>query len=136
MHEPTQQTTEEIPQEQPDIPSVTAQSVLDHVLALRVTAYDQDLLLSRLLTLENMIRTEIHFTDPLGTMTPETELIVQSPYSEVYEQYLLAQIDLMDMELEAYNAGMRLFTSTYGEYAARVRRDKRPDPGRQVSGYD
>lgn len=132
MHEQPQ----EIPQEQQAPCTLTAQSVLDHVLALRVTAYDQSLLLSRLLTLENMIRTEIHFLEPLGTMTPETELVAQSPYSEVYEQYLLAQIDLMDMELEAYNTGMRIFTSTYGEYAARVRRDIRPAPGKQVSGYD
>ena len=69
-------------------------------------------------------------------MTPETELLVQSPYSEIYEQYLLAQIDLLDMELTQYNMDMQIFHNTYGEYAARVRRDTRPDPGRQVRGYD
>ena len=132
MHEQTQ----EPPQEQSELYPITAQSVLDHVLALRVTAYDQSLLLARLQTLENMVLTEIHFKEPIKEITPETVLCTASPYNELYEQYLLAQIDLMDMELEAYNTGMRLFTSTYGEYAARVRRDRRPNPGKQVSGYD
>lgn len=125
---------ETIPKPEPVL--MTAEQVLDRVLSLRVTAYDQSLLLARLLTLENMIRTEIHFTDPLVSISPETELIAQSPYSEVYEQYLLAQIDLMDMETEQYNMGMQIFSSTYSEYAARVRRDTRPDPGKQVEGYD
>ncbi len=122
------------PQEQV-LCSITAQDVLNHVFALRVTAYDQSLLLRRLLTLENMILTEIHFKQPLAELAPETELIATTPYDEVYEQYLLAQIDLMDMELDAYNADMRMFTSTYGEYAARVRRDTRPQAGSQVTGY-
>lgn len=115
---------------------LTAGEVLDRVLALRVMAYDQSLLLARLLTLENMIRTEIHFIEPLGMMTPESELVAVSPYSELYEQYLLAQIDLMDMELTQYNMDMQVFTNTYSEYAARYRRDNLPSPGKQVSGYD
>lgn len=132
MYEKSQ---DDLPQE-PCFKPLSAQSVLNHVFALRVTAYDQSLLLTRLLTLENMIRTEIHFKEPLAEMTPETELLVQSPYSEIYEQYLLAQIDLLDMELTQYNMDMQIFHNTYGEYAARVRRDTRPDPGRQVRGYD
>lgn len=129
---------ESIPQEEilPEPVCLTVAEVLDRVLALRVTAYDQSLLLTRLLTLENMIRTEIHFKESLAEMTPETELLVQSPYSEIYEQYLLAQIDLLDMELTQYNMDMQIFHNTYGEYAARVRRDTRPDPGKQVRDYD
>ena len=114
---------------------ITAGEALERVLSLRVTAYDQSLLLRRLLTLENMILTEIHFKEPLAEISPETKLIAKTPYDEVYEQYLLAQIDLMDMELDAYNADMRMFTNTYDEYAARVRRDTRPDAGSQVTGY-
>ncbi len=129
------QTLDHLPQEQTFYP-ITAQDVLNHVLTLRVTTYDQSLLLRRLLTLENMIRTEIHFAEPLSELTPETELITQTPYQEVYEQYLLAQVDLMDMELEQYNMDMQVFTSTYGEYAARYRRDHLPKAGKQVSGYD
>ena len=126
----------EQPQTEPIETFLTAGEVLERVLSLRVTAYDQSLLLARLQTLENMVLTEIHFKEPIKEIAPQTVLCTASPYNELYEQYLLAQIDLMDMELEAYNTGMRLFTSTYGEYAARVRRDRRPNPGKQVSGYD
>lgn len=132
MHEQTQ----EPPQEQSELYPITAQSVLDHVLALRVTAYDQSLLLARLQTLENMVLTEIHFKEPIKEIAPQTVLCTASPYNELYEQYLLAQIDLMDMELAQYNLDMQVFTSTYSEYAARVRRDIRPAAGSQVSGYD
>lgn len=126
--------------EQPQTESIetflTAGEVLERVLSLRVTAYDQSLLLARLQTLENMVLTEIHFKEPIKEIAPETVLCTASPYHELYEQYLLAQIDLMDMELAQYNLDMQVFTSTYSEYAARVRRDIRPAAGSQVSGYD
>ena len=83
-----------------------------------------------------MVLTEIHFKEPIKEIAPETVLCTASPYHELYEQYLLAQIDLMDMELAQYNLDMQVFTSTYSEYAARVRRDIRPAAGSQVSGYD
>ena len=35
------------------------------MFSLRVTAYDQSLLLARLQTLENMVLTEIHFKEPI-----------------------------------------------------------------------
>ncbi len=124
------------PEPEPIQVLITAREALDHVLSLRVMAYDQSLLLRRLLTLENMILTEIHFKEPIKEIAPETVLCAASPYSELYEQYLLAQIDLMDMELEQYNMDMQVFTNTYSEYAARYRRDNLPMSGKQVSGYD
>lgn len=112
------------------------QEVLDRVSALRPAGADTSILLARLLSLENMIRTEIQFTDPIPALDREYELCAQSPYDEVYEQYLTAQIDLTDMEVEQYNQDMQLFNGTYSEYAARFRRDNRPEAGKQVTGYD
>ncbi len=115
---------------------LTAGEVLDRVQAIRIHAYDETTLLQRLHTLEAMLLTEVHFAEYPQTLERETLLCAELPYCEIYEQYLFAQLDLLDMELAQYNNGMQIFQNTYSEYAARVRREKRPAPGKQVTGYD
>lgn len=114
---------------------MTVQNVLDRVYELRPELYDDAGLLQKLLGLENMILTEIHFTHPLEDIGYGTHLVVSSPYDDIYEQYLLAQIDRNDMEIEQYNQDMQLFNGTYQEYAARYRRDNLPKQGPQVKNY-
>lgn len=62
------------------------------------------------------------FTDATDNIT---ELVVASPYSDVYFQYLAAQIDYNNQDFGLYNNSTAIFNKTLQDYSAFYRRNNR-----------
>lgn len=56
----------------------------------------------------------------------ETELLITSPYTEVYIAYLAAKIDMYSNDISSYNNNMQLFNAAYEEYVAWYNRKHMP----------
>lgn len=112
---------------------MTVREVFDRLYELRPAEYDESGLLARLTELENTIATEVHFEDPIAPLTMDSPLRVGGSYGSLYLYYLLAQIDLNDMEEARYAADAALYIDRYQEYAAWYRRSHRPAHGAQVT---
>lgn len=112
---------------------MTVRDVFDAVYELRPQSYDESGLLRRLTELENTVHTEIHGTDGLDApLTMDSTLCVGGSYGSMYLYFLLAQIDLNDMEQARYTADAAMYADRYTEYAAWYRRMHRPPAGEQV----
>lgn len=113
---------------------MTVQAVFDQLYELRPAGYDESGLLARLTELENTIATEVHFEEgPIAPLTRNSTLRVGGSYGSLYLYYLLAQIDLNDMEEARYAADAAMYADRYQEYAAWYRRTHRPAHGAQVT---
>lgn len=62
----------------------------------------------------------------------ETELLVGSPYDELYIHWLEAQIDWYNREIEGFNASNMMFESVYQQYKNAFNRDHMPLGRRKV----
>ena len=56
----------------------------------------------------------------------DTELLVPSPYSDIYLHYLFAQIDFNNAEYTRYNNAISMFNSKYIDFAAHYNRTHLP----------
>lgn len=56
----------------------------------------------------------------------EAVLLVPEPYAEMYVRWLEAQIDLANMETEAFNASNEVFESLYSEFRNAYNRSHMP----------
>ena len=59
----------------------------------------------------------------------EAELVVPFPYAELYDHYLMAQIDYMNGEMDHYNNCMVMYNMAVARYADWVNRTYRPIQG-------
>ena len=55
-----------------------------------------------------------------------TMLLIQDPYSEVYQWYLYMQIDLANQEMDKYNNSLALYETAWGANARRYNREHMP----------
>ena len=111
---------------------MTVQDIFSKLYELRPAGYDESGLLARLTELENTIATEVHGEDPIAPLTMDTPLRVGGSYGSVYLYFLLAQIDLNDMEDGRYAADAAMYADRYQEYAAWYRRTHTPGVGQKV----
>ncbi len=71
---------------------------------------------------------EASFTGYSEGTNQNTVLLVPEPYSQLYQWYLMAQIDLANQEINKYNNHISLFNSaylTYQDFANRTAAPKR-----------
>lgn len=61
-----------------------------------------------------------------ATMEPETELLVPSPYEELYLHFLCAQMSLGDGETESFNNDNTLFETLFSRFRNAYNRDHVP----------
>ena len=62
----------------------------------------------------------------------ETVLLVPEPYAEMYVRWLEAQIDLANMEMEAFNASNAIFESLYSEFRNAYNQSHRPKGAKKI----
>lgn len=61
-----------------------------------------------------------------GDTDTDTELLVESPYDEIYPFYLAAQIDLFNQEFDLYSNNKELYNNHYQTYVDYVHRTYPP----------
>jgi hypothetical protein len=103
---------------------IDAITQIDNLKPNNYTQEDKIVWLSRL---DEMIKKEIIDTHEDGEEivfegyneeTPvETELLVPSPYDEIYPRWLEAQIDYSNSEYGRFNNSMTMFNTSFGGYA-------------------
>ena len=59
-------------------------------------------------------------------MGPETELLVPSPYEELYLHFLCAQMSLGDGEIESFNSFIALFEALFSRFRNTWNREHLP----------
>ena len=58
---------------------------------------------------------------------PDTQLLAQAPYDEIYRFCLETHIDLVNQEYGKYNNSAALFTDAWGRLARAYHREHKPD---------
>lgn len=62
----------------------------------------------------------------------DTVLIVPEPYSKLYKEYLEAQIDYKNQEIDRYNNSMAMFNFSYQEFANYWNRTHMPISNQEI----
>lgn len=109
---------------------MTIQEAIDRVDRLKPNSFTHEQKVAWLSDLDGMVYRELICTHerPAGmeNMTFEgytegtpssTTLLVPAPYSDVYQHYLAAQIDLGNAELVKYNNDSTLYNNAYATYS-------------------
>ena len=103
---------------------------------LKPNSYTQDEKIKWLSTLDGIIKSEIIDTHEGGEGTVfkgyesdtslDTELLVPSPYCDLYIRYLEAQIDYANAEYGKYNNSMSMYNSAYSSFERYYNRTHMP----------
>lgn len=67
---------------------------------------------------------------------PDTELLVQAPFDELYRFYLEMHIDLANQEYDKYNNSAQLYANALSQYKRWYHREHRPRMPRQHLIFD
>lgn len=103
--------------------------------ALKPNSYSQEDKIKWLSTLDGIIKIEIIDThegadkvafNGYDMSSLETELLVPSPYDDIYIKWLEAQIDYNNSEIGKYNNSMAMYNSTYSTYERYYNRTHMP----------
>lgn len=104
---------------------MTKTEMIAMVRQLKANEYSDDVMLRWLDELEEKINCEIH-DKPLHTaytsFASAEQLVVPSPYDRVYWTYLIAMIDLMSGNKEAYELSNANYKEAYADYARYIKR--------------
>ena len=97
-----------------------AQRVLSACDALRPNAFTTEEKLCWLQNLDAALCSEaarvVTLTMEPTPYTPETALLIDEDFCDVYVKYLLSQIDFANGEIGRYNASAALFNAAYTRY--------------------
>ena len=105
---------------------MTVGQVIENVKNIKdASPYEDDLLITYIDRIENILLTEIQ-NKPETTLINDSELSVKGKYKEIYEQYVIAQIDVANQEFDLYNNDIALFEATYENYRRDYIRNNRP----------
>ena len=105
-----------------------ASDALAQAREMRPGEYSDEMLLGMLRELEARIERETlrgRYTD-YEDMPECGELRAPAPYSAMYRWYLIAQIDLMNAEIDRYNNDLTMFDELYTQYQKYVVRTYAP----------
>lgn len=112
----------------------TVASVIAKLDKLKPNAYDSSDKLAWINELEERIYQDIinqkegeeeTFTAFTDATDNTTDLVVASPYSDIYFQYLSAQVDYHNQDFALYNNSTAVFNKTMLDYSAYYRRNNR-----------
>lgn len=87
------------------------------------------------LQLRHDMETAIDFNGYTGSTDGNTEMLVESPYDELYPQYLDMKISLTDRDYAFYNNSAVLFEGMWKEYTAYVNRTYMPDEKNAIFNF-
>lgn len=93
--------------------------VLESVNEQKENAFSEAMLTRWINVLEGRVQTEVflfghdNITKYKWPDNQDTELFVEAPYDEIYEDYLLARIDLANGEYDKYANSMAKFDETF-----------------------
>ena len=65
----------------------------------------------------------------------DTELLVPSPYCDLYIKYLMSQIDFFNAEYTNYNNVAAMYNSAYDDFSAYFRGAHMPKIGATITGF-
>lgn len=91
--------------------------VIRHACAMRVNELDELTLTTLLFELENQLAVEIRGEGPDTPTFMDTDLLIPSPFQNIYWTYLVAMIDLAQKDLDAYKVSYALFCEARDAYA-------------------
>lgn len=113
---------------------MTVSQVLDNVKKVKDTSpYEDNLLISYIESIENILLTEIQGKEET-VLTSDASLSVTGKYKEIYEQYVIALIDAVNLEFDLYNNDIALFEATYENYRRDFIRNNRPNRIELITG--
>lgn len=99
---------------------MTPNKVIEDVDSIRPNAYDDKIKLSWINELDGMVTRlvlqEDSYTDYVYPQDLEKELIIPSPFDNVYKLYVEAMIDYHNREYENYNNSVMMFDTRFNEY--------------------
>lgn len=113
---------------------MTIQEAIDKIDRLKPNKFSQAQKIAWLSDLDKMVWREVllaHEGVPVGATfdgynedtPPDTELLVPSPYSDIYQHYFATQMDMANMENTKYSQDSILFANawtTFGDYWTRT----------------
>lgn len=114
---------------------MTIKEVINAVDGMLNNTVTRELKINFLSNLDKQIYNDVISTHEGGTQSfdgyddkidEDTELLVASPYDELYIYYLLAKINLMLQEIQFYNNNQAVYEETYGRYIAWYNRTHKP----------
>ncbi len=118
---------------------MTIKEAISRLDALKYNTYTGEEKIEWLSRLDGMIKSQIlDAHEGAGDVTfdgydestdPDTALLVQPPYDEVYLRWMEAQIDYHNGEYDRYNASILLFNTEYEAYSAWYLRTHLPKRG-------
>ena len=115
---------------------MTIMGVINHIDSIKPNRYEQHEKIKWLSTLDGIVKAEIidtheggesvHFNgyDEMTALT--TELLIPSPYDEVYYRWLEAQIDYANGEYGKYNNSIMMYNTAYSAYEKYYNRTHEP----------
>lgn len=120
---------------------MTLMGAINHIDAIKPNAYSQTEKIKWISTLDGMIKKEIIDTHEGGEKIEFNgyqagdlgkDLLVPSPYDDVYIKWLEVQIDYANGEYGKYNNSIMMFTSAYSTYEKYYNRTHMP---KQVASF-
>ncbi len=111
------------------------QNIIAQCDALRPNAYTQEEKLRWLWQFDALMQKQTAHLDVFAIApqpyTPESELLIEDAFCDIYVKYLLSQIDFANGETGRYNASAVLFNSAYARYLEYLTRRNLPK-GRSI----
>lgn len=111
----------------------TINEVIERVQRTKPNSMDSREKARVLLELDRRIYEEITAADEPERLPPmawpedeDAQLVVRSPYDNLYDLYLTAMVEFWMREYEEYNNTVDQFQQAYNEFRSRWRRDHRP----------
>lgn len=115
---------------------MTIMEAISRTDGLKQNTYTQDEKIAWLNKLDGMVKKFIidtheggegvTFSGYTGETDLNTELLVPEPFTDVYQRWLEAQIDLTNGEYDKYNASITLFDREYQHFADAYHRSHTP----------
>lgn len=82
--------------------------------------------------IDGMVNKEIHKSLSYTAPTGDTVLLAPSPYDDMYQLYVEAQIARYLQDYDTYNNTILAYKAVYDDYAAYYRRTNVPDESAQI----
>ena len=99
----------------------TLKEVIERIDSSKLNAYDTEIKVRWLDTINRQALLQGYKLPnkeyvPLSTNDMETVLLIEEPYSNIYDYYVYAQIDLMNNEIANFNNNIMLYNNEWTEY--------------------
>lgn len=104
----------------------TMNQVIEYVDRVKLNTYNDEDKYRWMRTLEGMVISTILGGEPSVPEDGDEELIVPSPFDEVYSLYVMAMIDFHNREYDEYNNAVLLYTERLEAFKAWYIQNNRP----------